>query len=86
MDIFPLSYLRYDFGNYWSSRNSHCGRGSEARWMADADSPILDTSSPNVKARIRQQLDKRSFDYILRSGLAGGVAGCAVKMPVSFRR
>src|SRR5271154_90781 len=25
------------------------------------------------------QLDKRSMDYILRSGLAGGLAGCAVR-------
>jgi hypothetical protein len=24
------------------------------------------------------ELDKRSLDYILRSGLAGGLAGCAV--------
>lgn len=25
-----------------------------------------------------KSLDKRSWDYVLRSGLAGGVAGCAV--------
>jgi hypothetical protein len=25
-----------------------------------------------------KQTDKRSIDYILRSGLAGGLAGCAV--------
>lgn len=25
-----------------------------------------------------KQVDKRSLDYILRSGLAGGLAGCAV--------
>lgn len=28
--------------------------------------------------RERKQVDKRSLDYILRSGLAGGLAGCAV--------
>lgn len=27
----------------------------------------------------RKKRDKRSWDYILRSGLAGGVAGCAVR-------
>jgi hypothetical protein len=26
----------------------------------------------------KQEIDKRSLDYILRSGLAGGFAGCAV--------
>lgn len=26
----------------------------------------------------RKGLDKRSLDYILRSGIAGGLAGCAV--------
>lgn len=28
----------------------------------------------------RKQLDKRSLDYVLRSGLAGGLAGCAVRV------
>ena len=27
---------------------------------------------------VKPELDKRSLDYILRSGLAGGLAGCAV--------
>lgn len=27
---------------------------------------------------LRKELDKRSLDYIIRSGLAGGLAGCAV--------
>jgi hypothetical protein len=26
----------------------------------------------------KHELDKRSLDYVLRSGLAGGLAGCAV--------
>jgi len=26
--------------------------------------------------------DKKSLDYILRSGLAGGIAGCAVRLPL----
>ena len=26
----------------------------------------------------QRMMDKRSFDYVLRSGLAGGLAGCAV--------
>lgn len=29
-----------------------------------------------------KQVDKRSLDYILRSGLAGGMAGCAVSRGV----
>ena len=31
------------------------------------------------RAGIRKQVDKQSLDYILRSGLAGGLAGCAVR-------
>jgi hypothetical protein len=29
----------------------------------------------------RKPIDKRSWDYILRSGFAGGLAGCAVCFP-----
>lgn len=39
--------------------------------MRTADKPL--TGSP-----IRQPKDKRNLDYALRSGLAGGLAGCAV--------
>jgi hypothetical protein len=28
----------------------------------------------------KHELDKRSLDYVLRSGLAGGLAGCAVRL------
>jgi hypothetical protein len=27
----------------------------------------------------KHELDKRSLDYVLRTGLAGGMAGCAVR-------
>jgi solute carrier family 25 protein 16 len=27
----------------------------------------------------RKEVDKRSLDYLMRSGLAGGLAGCAVR-------
>jgi hypothetical protein len=33
----------------------------------------------------KHELDKRSLDYVLRSGLAGGLAGCAV-WPTSSER
>ena len=32
----------------------------------------------NGTAQEKKPLDKRSLDYILRTGLAGGLAGCAV--------
>ena len=32
----------------------------------------------NTDGRGQQPLNKRSMDYVLRSGLAGGLAGCAV--------
>lgn len=37
--------------------------------------PVRKDGSGGVK-----QLDKQSLDYVLRSGLAGGMAGCAVSL------
>ena len=34
----------------------------------------------------RKEIDKQSLDYVLRSGLAGGLAGCAVWFPIMNRR
>jgi hypothetical protein len=39
------------------------------------DDAAIATHGPDDK---KAKLDKRSLDYILRSGLAGGLAGCAV--------
>lgn len=36
--------------------------------------------------RERRQMDKRSLDYILRSAVAGGLAGCAVSWSNPFPR
>ena len=43
--------------------------------------------APQMKKDMRggpKQLNKRSADYVLRSGLAGGLAGCAVSTIVFF--
>ncbi len=37
----------------------------------------VETLGTKVPKTLKQK-DKRSMDYILRSGLAGGLAGCAV--------
>lgn len=54
-----------------------------AEFAADADMDVeVDVIADNaggVKA-----LDKRSFEYIFRSGLAGGLAGCAVCFSLLF--
>jgi hypothetical protein len=43
------------------------------------DEPIPQTSKMvRGPGDVKPELDKRSLDYILRSGLAGGLAGCAV--------
>lgn len=39
------------------------------------------TATEDIRSR-KQALDKRSLDYVLRSGLAGGLAGCAAKTVV----
>ena len=46
------------------------GLGSKAMVVA-----ATSTDVPGGTTRLK---DKKSFDYILRSGLAGGLAGCAV--------
>ena len=33
------------------------------------------------KGQIHRKVDKRSPEYIIKSGLAGGIAGCAVSPP-----
>jgi hypothetical protein len=43
------------------------------------DEPIPQTSKMvRGPGDVKPELNKRSLDYILRSGLAGGLAGCAV--------
>ncbi|KAG5301366.1 mitochondrial carrier protein [Histoplasma ohiense] len=69
------------------ARESPVGRDGDgaglvrAEFAADADMDVeVDVIADNaggVKA-----LDKRSFEYIFRSGLAGGLAGCAAKTVV----
>ncbi|KKK19154.1 hypothetical protein ARAM_001390 [Aspergillus rambellii] len=47
---------------------------------------VDDTASPRSKQSSRstgQEKSKRSVDYVLRSGLAGGLAGCAAKTVVA---
>lgn len=55
-------------------------------------SPSLSTSTATSTATTRmpgKEVKKRSLDYVLRSGLAGGLAGCAVRdipnLPDKFR-
>jgi hypothetical protein len=40
-------------------------------------------TSTGPAPRERKRLDKQSLDYILRSGLAGGLAGCAVSAVIA---
>lgn len=45
-----------------------------------------DTLLPK-KHRMKSKLDKRSWEYIIKSGVAGGFAGCAVStIPVGDER
>ncbi len=52
------------------------GQGNETR-----KSPILPYSTDTtvaVQANGSQRRNKQNLDYVLRTGLAGGLAGCAV--------
>lgn len=35
--------------------------------------------TPSISPQTKAPVDKQSWDYVLRSGLAGGIAGCAVR-------
>lgn len=51
---------------------SICPTDQEAKFHRPADA-----EHRSIAGR-QKTVDKRSWDYIVRSGLAGGVAGCAV--------
>lgn len=54
--------------------------GPEARTTflsASGDIPVSTEQKP------RKKLDKQSVEYVLKSGLAGGLAGCAVCKPIT---
>src|ERR1700761_3660388 len=51
--------------------------GPEQRLFPRPDTPVTLTGKG---AHGPKELDKRSLDYILRSGFAGGLAGCAVRV------
>lgn len=35
--------------------------------------------TPSTSPQTKPHVDKQSWDYVMRSGLAGGIAGCAVR-------
>lgn len=43
-----------------------------------AAAPAAQASDEHVAGKRKRPLDKQSFDYVIRSGVAGGVAGCVV--------
>ena len=47
---------------------------------SDHDRRVLDTDLPRTMTPDNKQREKRSLDYALKSGLAGGLAGCAVSL------
>ena len=56
--------------------------GSSAMRLSDTSQPPRDHAMTRMNAgsspATRKEVDKKSFDYMLRSGVAGGLAGCAV--------
>jgi len=58
--------------------------GSKVMVMAATGVPEHGRETPSPIARgpgsVTRLKDKKSLDYVLRSGLAGGIAGCAVRL------
>jgi hypothetical protein len=55
---------------------------TQRRAVRDPD--VQSSDEEDVVPRAGQYVDKRSFDYVWRSGVAGGVAGCAVSRRFSL--
>lgn len=64
------------------SHESNLGAATAVASMkaATTDDEAIGAARKDGSGAIKQ-VDKRSLDYILRSGLAGGMAGCAVSWP-----
>ena len=57
--------------------------GNSTQAITPEPSPPRMAHVDTVKSKHRK--DKKSLDYVLRSGLAGGVAGCAVSVVAAVR-
>jgi solute carrier family 25 protein 16 len=71
------------------SRPARQAVASDIDSAAYANHPVDTTSSAPLKQNGRtgsKELNKRSLDYVLRSGLAGGLAGCAVSLGFLYSR
>ncbi|KAE8154751.1 mitochondrial carrier domain-containing protein [Aspergillus avenaceus] len=70
-----------------STRGSTTGDVNRSTGVATTQAAAVDDgSSPSYKKNGREdtkQVNKQSLDYVLRSGLAGGMAGCAAKTVVA---
>jgi solute carrier family 25 protein 16 len=54
--------------------------GDGAARSGSRSAAVRETDEQSIGGR-RVAVDKRSFDFLWRSGVAGGVAGCAVSYP-----
>jgi|FreactcultuFSWF8_1027224.scaffolds.fasta_scaffold00045_126 hypothetical protein len=51
--------------------------GNHATEQDTTDARLM--TSPSPPAQLKAPVNKQSWDYVMRSGLAGGIAGCAVR-------
>ncbi|GKZ39946.1 hypothetical protein AbraIFM66950_001688, partial [Aspergillus brasiliensis] len=69
------------------TRGSTPGDATDRLAVGTAQTTAVDDAStprPSQKSRgATQEVNKRSMDYLLRSGVAGGLAGCAAKTVVA---
>jgi hypothetical protein len=56
----------------------YAGKDPDTRNYA---SQQIDIKESNTAPKTEKTADKRNLDYLLRSGLAGGIAGVAVRSP-----
>lgn len=51
-----------------------------ARGRGKSTPPLCPADDDAVSTFVKTKKDKHSFDYVWRTGLAGGLAGCAVRV------
>jgi solute carrier family 25 protein 16 len=76
--------LRYD-GSKTNMTTTAAQTNSPGNIIPDHDAAMFAKKEGASDIRDgKQKMDKKSTEYLVKSGLAGGFAGCAVRQPTNF--
>jgi solute carrier family 25 protein 16 len=69
--------LRHD-GSPTNMTTTAAQTNSPGNLIPDHDAAMLAKKEGGLDMREAKKMDKKSWEYLIKSGLAGGIAGCAV--------